>query len=120
MLGRESTLYSTPRQASSSLAGGNATDFHFSKHSYLAFLCTSLQRIVPKCRVQFSTPRRGPGISGRTPLLRAKLPPMLSQCLGSSLLGAKRRCNEQKEREKGMLEYAEDHLVSGNVTELES
>lgn len=49
-----------------------------------------------------------------------KLPPMLSQCLGSSLLSAKRRRTEQEDREKGMLERAEDHSASGNVTELES
>lgn len=55
------------------------------------------------------------------PLLWTKLPPVLSQFLGSSLLSAKRRHTEQQEdREKGMLEYAEDHSASGNVTELEA
>lgn len=48
---------------------------------------------------------RGTGISGRTPLLWTKLPPMLSQCLSSPLLYAKRRCTEQEDREKGMLEF---------------
>lgn len=55
-------------------------------------------------------------MSGRAPLLWTKLPLKLSQCLGSSLLSAKRRCNEQEDRVKGMLEYANDHSAS----ELES
>ncbi len=59
-------------------------------------------------------------ISGKAPLLWTKLPPMLSQCLGSSLLSAKRRRTEQEDREKGMLEYAGGHSASGNVSELES
>lgn len=63
---------------------------------------------------------RGTEISGKAPLLWTKLPPMLLQCLGSSLLSAERRRTEQEDREKGMLEYAEDHSASGNVKELES
>jgi len=45
---------------------------------------------------------------------------MLSQCLGSSFLSCKRRHTEQEDREKGMLDYADDHSASGNVGELES
>lgn len=45
---------------------------------------------------------------------------MLSQCLGSTLPGARWRHTEQEDREKGTLEYAEDHSASGNDTELES
>lgn len=83
---------SAPWQAFTFPTGGNAmaTDLNFSKHSCLAFLCWSLQRSVPKCRVQCSYPRkrgsfgRGTEISGRTPPLWTKLPPMLSQCLGST------------------------------------
>lgn len=37
------------------------------------------------------------------PLLWTKLPPMLSQCLGSFLPDAKRRQTEEEDREKGML-----------------
>lgn len=42
-----------------------------------------------------------------------KLPPMLSQCLGST----KRRHVKQEDKEKGMLEYAEEHSASGNFPE---
>lgn len=68
---------------------------------------------------------RGGELSGRETrisrwALWMKLPIVLSQCLGNSLLGAKRRQTEQEDREKGMLEYAEENTASGNITELES
>lgn len=101
-----------------------ATNLYFSKHSCLAFLC-SAKKCPQVPYTVFPPPEgeilgRGTEISGRAPLLWTKLPPMLSQCLGSSLLSAERRRTEQEDREKGMLENAEDHSASGNVTELES
>lgn len=91
-----------------------ATNLYFSKHSCLAFLC-SAKKCPQVPYTVFPPPEgeilgRGTEISGRAPLL----------CLGSSLLSAERRRTEQEDREKGMLENAEDHSASGNVTELES
>lgn len=47
-------------------------------------------------------------ISGWAALLWMKLPTVLSQCLGNSLFSTKRTQTEQ-DREKGMLEYAEEN-----------
>lgn len=78
-----------------------ATNLYFSKHSCLAFLC-SAKKCPQVPYTVFPPPEgeilgRGTEISGRAPLLWTKLPPMLSQCLGSSLLSAERRRTEKRE-----------------------
>lgn len=72
------------------------------------FFVKVCKEVSPSAVYSVSTPGwtggtfgRGTGISGRTPPLWMRLPPMLSQCLGSSLLSAKRRRTEQQDRDKG-------------------
>lgn len=80
-----------------------ATDFQSSKHSCFAF---------PEVRDEVSS-------SAVYSVSMFELPPMLSQCLGSSLLGAKRRCTE-KDREKGTLNMQETTRHQGMLQSLEN
>lgn len=96
-----------------------AIDLHFSE---ALLLCLSLLKSAQKCPQVPCTvfPPRGKAGSVSQMDIKSVEGLLFSQCLGSSLLSAKRRRTEQRNREKGMLDYAKDHLVSGNVTELDS